>query len=285
MPKNDKKTASGQEAGIGSGETNPASAKSAPVGGIFADVSWPKLEVKIEDMFKAGVHFGHHKSRKNPRMDDFIFGTKNAINIIDLEKTKEKLEEAMKFLAQVAASGQQILFVGTKKQAKKLVEAAAQTCGMPYVSERWLGGTFTNFDIISKRTKYLKDGQEKIKKGEYGHYTKFEQMKIREELDKMETKMGGIKHMNRLPGAVFAISVVEDGLAIKEARKKRVPVVALVDTNINPELVDYPIPANEDAVSSIRLMLSYIVKAVLEGKNKAVVEKEIKEEKANENNK
>lgn len=235
----------------------------------FAEFDFSKLRFEAEEMFKNGVHFGHHKSRKHPKMDQYLYGTRNGISIIDIQKTIEKLQEALDFISEITSSGQQILLVGTKKQAKKLVESAAKKCEMPYVTERWLGGTFTNFEIISKRTRFLKQGQEKKKKGEYSQYTKFEQMKISEELERLEKRMGGIKSMEKMPGAIFVVGISEDNLAIKEAAKKRIPVIALADSNVNPEEVDYPIPANEDAVSSIRLMLSYIAKAVLEGKEKA----------------
>lgn len=227
-----------------------------------------KLEISLERMFRSGVHFGHHKSRKNPRAEKYIFTTKSGINIINLEKTAEKLKEAMDFVEKLVSTGEDILFVGTKKQAKRIVQEAAEKCQMPYVSERWLGGTFTNFPVISERTKYLRDGRDKQEKGEYSKYTKFEQMKISEELDRLEKKMGGIKNMTRVPGAIFCASVIEDNLAIKEARAKKIPVIALCDTNVSPEGIDYPIPANEDAVSSIRLLLGYMAKAVLDGRAK-----------------
>jgi small subunit ribosomal protein S2 len=235
-------------------------------------------------MMKSGVHFGHQKARRNPKMGEYIFGTKNGVNIIDLEKTEQKLKEAAEFIRKIVSEGQQVLFVGTKKQAKRLVESAAKRCGMPYVVERWLGGTFTNFRIISERTRYLREGQEKMQKGEFSKYTKFEQMKIAEELEKLETKMGGIKHMNKLPGAVFVTGLIEDNLAVKEAKIKNIPVVALADTNVDPTQIDYPIPANEDAVSSLRLMVAYVTKAVLDGKSSvpAVAPTEKKPEEAKE---
>lgn len=245
----------------------------------FDGLDFSSMSVKIEDMFKAGVHFGHNKSRRDPRMDQYLFGVKNDISIIDLEKTQEKLKEAMEFITETVAKGQDVLFVGTKKQAQKMVIDAALTCGMPYVAERWLGGTFTNFDVISKRTRFLREGQEKISRGEYAHYTKFEQMKIAEELGRLEEKMGGIKNMTRLPGAIFVVGIIEDELAVKEATFKKIPIVALVDSNVNPEHITYPIPANEDAISSIKLMLSYMVKAVMEGKNKQMAVKDKEEVK------
>jgi small subunit ribosomal protein S2 len=238
----------------------------SPVKDYFSGLDFSKMKVEIEDMFKSGVHFGHHKSRKNPKMDEYIFATKNGVNIINLEQAKEKLKEALAFIKKVVSEGQEVLFVGTKKQTKRLVESAAKACDMPYVSERWLGGTFTNFSVISNRTRYLRDGIDKNKKGEYEKYTKFERGKKMEELERLDRKMGGIKNMIKFPGAVFAVSAHDDSLAIKEARAKNIPVIALIDTNSDPFEVDYPIPANDDAVSSLRLILGYICKAVLEGK-------------------
>jgi small subunit ribosomal protein S2 len=240
----------------------------------FSNLDFSKVKINLNEMFKNGVHFGHHKSRKNPKMDEYIFGVKNGISIIDLQKTEEKLREALFFIQKVLSEGQDILFVGTKKQAKKVVEAAARKCEMPFVTERWLGGTFSNFNAISQRTRFLREGQEKLSKGEYAKYTKFEQMKIAEELNRLETKMGGIKNMNKMPGAILVTGIIEDSLAVKEARIKNIPVIAFVDSNVNPRDIDYPIPVNEDAVSSLRIMLTYIAKAVLDSKKKFVAEKE-----------
>ncbi|MDQ1283996.1 MAG: ribosomal protein [Patescibacteria group bacterium] len=238
----------------------------------FANLDFSKLAVNIEDMFKSGVHFGHSKSRKNPRMDEYIYAVRKNISIIDLQKTVEKLKEAMEFISEKAAGGEEILFVGTKKQAKDLVEAAAKVCKEPYVKERWLGGTFTNFKVLSERARFLRESQEKMEKGEFAKYTKFEKMKIAQELERLEKKMGGIKEMRKLPGAVFVAGTIEDSLAIKEAASRGIPVVALVDSNADLKGVDYPIPANDDAVSSLKIMLSYIAKAVLEGKSRVAAE-------------
>jgi small subunit ribosomal protein S2 len=247
-------------------ENLPSSTKG---GDYFADFDFKSLTIDMGTMLKSGVHFGHQKSRKNPKMNEYIFGTKNGINILDLEKTVVKLEEAIRFIEKIVSEGQEILFVGTKKQAKNVVKSAAIACGMPFVVERWPGGTFTNFKNISIRTKYLRDGQEKMVKGEYGKYTKFEQMKFAEELNKLEVRMGGIKNMTKLPGAIFVTGVIEDDLAVKEARKKNIPIIALVDTNVDPSIIDYPIPSNEDAVSALRLMVGYVCKTVVESKEKA----------------
>jgi small subunit ribosomal protein S2 len=235
----------------------------------FAGFDFTDFKPDIKEMLKNGVHFGHQKARKHPKMDAFIFGIKNGVTIIDLERTLEKLEKAQQFIENLIVSGKKILFVGTKKQAKKLVASAAKRAGMPYVIGRWLGGTFTNFRIIAGRTKFLRDGQEKMVKGEYDKYTKFEQMKIAEELEKLEEKMGGIKNMHELPAAILVTGVLEDKNAVLEAKRKNIPIIALVDTNVDPSDIDYPIPANEDAVSSLRLILSYLVKTVLDAQEKA----------------
>lgn len=239
-------------------------AKSAERENYFASVDLSKVEVSLEEMMKAGVHFGHQKARRNPKMDEYIFTTRKGINIIDLEKTQEKIKEAMEFIKGVKKSGKSILFVGTKIQAKKMVREAAEAAGMPFVSERWLGGTFTNFKVIRTRARYLLDGEAMLAQGGFKKYTKFEQMKKIEELEKMEKRMGGIKNMMDLPGAVFAASIKEDGLAIAEAKKLGIPVVAIADTNTNPSDIDYPIPANDDAISSLKLILTYAYKAIVE---------------------
>jgi small subunit ribosomal protein S2 len=242
--------------------------KMAKKNDFFADFDFDKLGIDMKEMFKSGVHFGHQKARKNPKMNEYVFMTKNGINIIDLQRTVEKLEEAKNFIEKIVSEGQQILFVGTKKQAKNIVLSLAKRVEMPYVIERWLGGTFTNFEVIAKRTKFLRDGQEKLKRGEFSQYTKFEQMRIVEELEGLEGKMGGIKNMTKLPGAVFLTGVIEDNLALKEAKIKKIPIIALVDTNVDPGDVDYKIPANEDAVSSLQLMLAYVGQSVLKGREK-----------------
>ncbi len=234
----------------------------------FYDFDFSKLTIDVEEMFKSGVHFGHHRSRKNPKMDEYIFTTRNNINILNLEKTKKRLEEALKFVTETIAQGQDILFVGTKKQAKQIVKSIAKRCQMPFVDERWLGGTFTNSSVILGRARYLREDLEKLERGEYSKYTKFEQAKKTEELERLERKMGGIKNMVKLPGAIFITSVNEDNLAVKEAKLKNIPIIAFVDTNTDPSDIDYPIPANEDAISSLKLMLSYVGKAIMEGKEK-----------------
>lgn len=230
----------------------------------FSKLDLSKIEISLEEMMKNGVHFGHQKARRNPKMDEYIFATRKGINIIDLQKTQEKIKQALEFIQTIKKSGKNILFVGTKIQAKDLVREVAQALGMPFVSERWLGGTFTNFKVIRGRARYLVDNQTMLAKGEFKKYTKFEQMKKIEELEKMEKRMGGIKNMIELPAAVFATSAKEDSLAIAEAKKLKIPVIAIADTNTNPSDIDYPIPANDDAISSLRLILTYVYKAIIE---------------------
>lgn len=244
--------------------TQAAPSKAVVSENYFADFNFAETTPSLEEMFKNGVHFGHQKARKHPAMEEYIFTTRKGINIINLEKTAAKLEKALEFLSQLKKDGKKILLVGTKKQSQDLIKSLALRTGMPFVVERWLGGTFTNFSIIKKRAKYLKDSQEKLERGEFGKYTKFERMKKAEELEKLEKRMGGIKEMLELPAAILAIDAKEDSLAISEAQKCGIPVVALVDTNCDPNQIDYPIPANDDAVSSIRTILTYVGKALSE---------------------
>jgi small subunit ribosomal protein S2 len=241
---------------------NPLKARTSDGEDYFAGFNFEKAEVNIEEMMKSGVHFGHQKSRKNPRMEKYIFTHRKGISIIDLEKTEEKIKEAVEFIGKVRKEGKSIVFVGTKRQIKNLIRSFAAHFSLPFVVERWLGGTFTNFKIIRSRTKYLKEMEEKMEKGEFKKYTKFEQAKKMEEMEKLEKKMGGIKNMNELPGAVFISDLKEEELAMKEAKKIGIPVIAVADTNTDPTLVDYPIPANDDAVSSVRLILGYLGKAL-----------------------
>lgn len=242
------------------------SAKKEEANDYFACFNFSDVEKSLEAMLKSGVHFGHQKSRKHPSMNEYVYTTRKGINIIDLQKTSEKLEEALEFLETLKAENKKILFVGTKKQSHDLIKSLAKRLGMPYVIDRWLGGTFTNFKNIKGRTKYLKDQEDLKNKGEFKKYTKFEQAKKTEEIEKMEKKMGGIKDMLELPGAVFVVDLKEDNLAVKEAKKMGIQVIALTDTNVNANEADYAIPANDDAVSSIRIILSYIGKTLAEEK-------------------
>ncbi|MBU2025852.1 MAG: 30S ribosomal protein S2 [Patescibacteria group bacterium] len=223
-------------------------------------------DITLEEMLKMGVHFGHQKTRWNPRMGGYIFTLKEGVHIIDLEKTRERLGSAVSFLEERIKRGEEILFVGTKRQAKDLVKEAAEHCKMPYVVERWLGGTLTNFEVLKTRINKLLTIEDLEQKGELKKYTKKEQAKFREKIESFNEKMGGIKNMKQLPGVVFVVDSVFDSLAVKEAKRVGIPVVALVDTNADPCDVDYPIPANDDAVKSLRFLLALIAAKVAEVK-------------------
>jgi len=224
-----------------------------------------KARIKVpspEEMLKAGVHFGHRTSKWHPKMKPYIFTVRNNVHIIDLEKTAEKLEEALGFLQEIKQKKGVVLFVGTRVNAKKITEEAAQECKMPYVNQRWLGGTLTNFKIISKRLEYFRDLEKKKKTGELKKYTKKEQHEFEIELRKLNERFGGIKEMTKYPDALFVLDIQEDGLAVKEAKMKGIPVVALCDTNTDPSSVDYPIPSNDDASSALKLMVGAVVKVL-----------------------
>lgn len=225
------------------------------------------FNLDTEEMAKAGLHFGHRVSRIHPKMMPYLYGVRNTVHIIDLEKTKQKFAEALKFIQQIISENKVLLLVGTKIQVKEMVRELAQECGLPYITERWLGGTFTNFDIIKKRFEYFKDLEKKKATGEFEKYTKKERAKIEQELKRMEIKFGGIKNMEKLPDAIFVLDMKKDGLAVKEAREKGVKVIGISDTNINPTLADYPIPANDDAISSVKYILDKVKEAVSKGKS------------------
>lgn len=227
---------------------------------IFESKDLAKLELSMKDMLVAGVHFGHPKSRRHPKMRDYIFGTRNDINIIDLSKTVPLMESALAFLDEVRASGKKILFVGTKKQAQRFVVDVAVYTENPYVIERWLGGTLTNYENIRRRVKYMLQLGEMIDEGKLGKYTKLEQLKKREEYEKLQRRMGGIVSLEGMPGAVFVTDIKADHLAVKEAKRLGIPVVGLADSNVNPEGVDYPIPANDDALSALEYMMALVAK-------------------------
>jgi len=221
-----------------------------------------KILPSLEEMLKAGVHFGHRISKWNPQMKPYIFTNRNGVHIIDLEKTREKLNEALKFAQKIKEKKGVILFIGTKISAKDITRQTAEKCRMPYVNERWLGGTLTNFKIISQRLEYFRDLEEKRKKGELKKYTKKEQHQFSVELQKLEKQFGGIKKMTKLPEALLVIDIQKEKLAVKEAKMKGVPIIGLCDTNSNPGLIDYPIPANDDAITSLKLILETIVKVL-----------------------
>lgn len=228
-------------------------------------------DITLVDMLKAGVHFGHQKSRWHPKMRQYIYTARNSIYIINLEKTKAMLERALGFISDTVAKGGTVLFVGSKRQAKDIVKNTAQSVGMPYVIDRWIGGTFTNYDTIRKLIKKYKDMDGQRERGELQKYTKKERLMIEEEIERMKKVVGGITELNQLPAAVFVIDLKVDRTAVREAKKRGIPIVALADTNVSPEGIAYPIPANDDATKSIELMTSLVAEAIRDGLAKRTV--------------
>jgi small subunit ribosomal protein S2 len=224
------------------------------------------FNLSVEEMSKAGLQFGHKKSKVHPKMKPFIFGVRNTIFIIDLEKAKDNFAAALEFVQNLAAAGKTILVVGTKTQFRKTVKEAAEAAGMPYVNERWLGGTFTNFKIIKKRVDYFKDLEKKTMAGEFEKYTKKEQAVIQKEIKTLGKKLGGIKAMDKMPDAVFVVDMRKDKLAVKESRQNGVKVIGIADVNIDPSFADYPIIANDDSLSSVKFILERFKEAVMAGK-------------------
>jgi small subunit ribosomal protein S2 len=220
----------------------------------------------LVELLQAGTHFGHQTSKWHPKMKKYIYGSRNGVHILNLEETQKALDKALIYSKSVCARGGVILFVGTKKQAARAVEQAAKLCGMPYVNKRWLGGTLTNFSAIATMLRKFKDLKRKHEKGELGKYTKFEQMKFGEEIEKLEEKVGGIQDMARIPDAVFILDIRKDNTALDEASKRGIPVIAVCDSNVNPTDIDYPIPANDDGVKSIELMATLLAQSCGEGR-------------------
>jgi len=219
-------------------------------------------DISLLEMLKCGVHFGHQKKRWHPKMKPYIYTMRGGIQIIDLEKTAENLRTACDFISKTVAKGGKILFVATKRQAQALIKKRAQETKMPYVIERWLGGTLTNFDNISKLVHRLKDLRKKREQGELSKYTKREQMQFNEEIKNLEKIVGGIEDMNQLPQALFLVDIKKEKTALREARRKKIPIIAMIDTNCNPELVDFPIPANDDATKSIEFITDTIMETI-----------------------
>ncbi len=231
----------------------------------------------MKELLEAGMHFGHQTKRWNPKMKDYIFGARNGIHIIDLQKTLRKLEEAYKFVKELAKEGGTCLFVGTKRQAKDAILSQTKRCGMPYVTERWLGGTLTNFQTIKKNIEYLKRLETQEKEGGFSSLTKKETLKKLREKEKLGRTLGGIKGMDGLPGALILIDVYKERIALKEANKLKIPVVALVDTNCDPTGVDYIIPGNDDAIRAITLVCTKMADAILEERPEVLKEEEEEE--------
>lgn len=230
------------------------------------------VEVDIKHLLESGAHFGHQTSRWHPKMGEYIHSKRGGTHIIDLTKTVDMLNSALNFLTDTSAKGKQVLLVSTKRQAQPIVKAVAEATDMPYVTERWLGGMLTNQNTIGGRIKHLKDLESKMLSGELAaKYSKLEVQRFQEEIDSMNHMYGGIKEMQAKPGAVFVIDILSDINAVREARKLGVPVVALVDTNADPTMIDYPIPCNDDAIKTIQLIMGYVQLAISEGKAKVKV--------------
>lgn len=222
--------------------------------------------VSMKQLLEAGVHFGHQTRRWNPKMKEYIYTQRNGIYIIDLQKTVGKINEAYEFIRSVAEDGNQILFVGTKKQAQDSIKKEAIRCGCVYVEHRWLGGTLTNFKTISKRVARLEELEKMETDGTFGLLPKKEVIKLLHEKERLEKFLGGIREMKKMPGALFIIDPKKERIAIMEAKKLGIPIIAVVDTNCDPEEVDFPIPGNDDAIRAVALISRVIANAVLEGR-------------------
>lgn len=224
--------------------------------------------VSVRSLLEAGAHFGHQTKRWNPKMRQYIFTSRNGIHIIDLQKTVAQLTDAYYFIADTVARGDKILFVGTKKQAQEVIVEEATRSSQLYITQRWLGGMLTNFTTIRKRLRYLADLEEKRDRGDLAKLTKAEASKTEEKIQKLNRVFGGVKGMDRIPGGLFIVDPREEEIAVREARKMNIPVVAMVDTNCNPDLIDYVVPCNDDAIRSIKLITSKVADAVFEGSNR-----------------
>jgi small subunit ribosomal protein S2 len=220
----------------------------------------------VEEMLKAGMHFGHRTNRWHPKMKPYIFTDKKGVYIIDLNKSREKLAEALEFMSQLISEGKSILFVGTKNQVKNGMKNMAEATGMPYIVGKWLGGYLTNFAVVKKSVKKYQDLVEAKASGKLEKYTKKEQLDFAREIKKLEERVGGLIGLNKLPDALFIWDIIEEETALTEARAKNIPVIAICDTNVNPELVNYPIPANDDATKTIALLMDVIKEAVMDAK-------------------
>lgn len=227
------------------------------------------VDVDIKKLLEAGAHFGHKTSRWHPKMAEYIHSKRNGGHIIDLTKTVENLNVALDFVTKTVSEGKPVLFVATKRQAQNIIKDTAESVKQPYVTERWLGGMLTNWNTIGGRIKELKDLEAKLESGELANkYSKLEVQRYQEQVDQMNQLYGGIKNMPARPGAVFVLDIVHDVNAVREARKLNIPIIALVDTNADPSLVDYPIPCNDDAIKTIELIADYLKQAVELGQAK-----------------
>jgi len=229
---------------------------------------------ELLEMLKAGMHFGHKKSKRHPKMEDYIYTTRSGINIIDLNQTIEKLNVALEEVKRFSSKGKKMIFVGTKKQAQKIVKKYALECEMPYVINRWIGGAFTNFSVFNKNIKEYIDLKKKLTEGELDKYTKKERLMFQKKIDKLEEMVGGLVSLTNLPDAIFVVDTKKDKIAVKEAVKMNIPVFAICDTNCNPQDINLMIPANDDAVKSIEMVTRCIAAAVIEGRKEGTAETE-----------
>ncbi|MEW5701150.1 MAG: 30S ribosomal protein S2 [Candidatus Zixiibacteriota bacterium] len=239
------------------------------------------MPIEVKDLLDAGVHFGHQTKRWNPKMKPFIFTARNGIYIIDLRKTLISLEAACRKAREVAMEGRPVLFVGTKKQAKDVISAESQRCGQFCVTERWLGGMLTNFTTIRQSVKRLRDLETMREDGTFEKLTKKERLKLEKEIERLEKVLGGIKDMGRLPGLLYVVDTRKERIAVAEASKLGIPIVAIVDTNSDPDPIDFPIAGNDDAIKSIRLLTGAVAGAVIEGagsRRKDVADEEVRPE-------
>ena len=236
--------------------------------------------VTMREMLEAGVHFGHQTRRWNPHMRQFIFAERNGIHIIDLGQTVGLLDIALDKVRDVVSAGQTLLFVGTKRQAREIISTEAERCGMPYVTTRWLGGTMTNWSTISKRIEHFQELEQRVGTVETSDLPKKERIMLQRQLNRMQRAFGGLKQMSRLPGAVFIVDPTMDEIAVNEANRMRIPIIAMCDTNCDPDLIDFPVPSNDDAIRAIRLMTSHVSEAVLEGLAVGEVEQQLETQAA-----
>lgn len=234
--------------------------------------------VAMKQLLEAGVHFGHQTRRWDPKMAEYIFQARNGIHIIDLQKTSKKIDEAYAFLKEQAEEGKTVLFVGTKKQAQECVKEAAEKSGMYYIDQRWLGGMLTNFGTIRARVQRLKDLETMQEDGTFDILPKKEVILLKKEMEKLEKNLGGIKEMEEIPGVIFLVDPKKEHIAILEAKKLGIPVIGLIDTNCNPEEVDYAIPGNDDAIRAVKLITDVMANAIIEGKQGESFETEVASE-------
>lgn len=235
--------------------------------------------VNMKQLLEAGVHFGHQTRRWNPKMEDYIFTERNGIYIIDLQQTVDLMDRAYNYVKEQAAEGKTILFVGTKRQAQETIEVEAERCGMPYVNERWLGGMLTNYQTISKRIDRLKEIEQMEEDGLFEVLPTKEVSELKREHEKLQKFLGGIRDMDGIPDVIYITDARKESIAVKEAIKLHIPIVSILDTNCDPDLIDYEIPGNDDAIRAVKLISKLIADAVLEGKQGARLEEEIEEEK------